>query len=335
MPGRLRPQPPVTGGMGSAPPPANPVEVTAGVIRGTEAPSELAQPLSDALVADQLAKAAANERTLQPLAFAANAVVQAAASGGQPAVTAAEALSTQGRRIRQVSRNRAGGSAVDEMPAGDARPPVPTISDLSAGAVNPLPTAEPWQPAASQTDTPSRGLPRNLSTDPGKQITGGFGDVTDAQYFPLDGAELRELVNALMDDIHARLQDDLRFTIAICYPRVRARVEVIIEAFVVDQGFTIPRVAVPHEKTPIAIARQHGDEIVFAVVAERVEMSADGQSVSPPNATRLELGLPVPRKQAVQTPTGRMLVDIPHMPAGSPAGSDSPAGSADASPQAQ
>lgn len=316
---RRRPQPQVTGGMGSAPPPANPIEVAPGIIRGTAAPAEIALPLDEATVAAQLERAAANERELQPLAYATSAAVDAAAAA--PPISAADAVSASSRRpIRQVSRARAvpGSTAVDEEPAGsETRPPVPTISDLSAGAVN-MPAGsegEPWQPAASNTDSPSRGMPRGVS-DPGKQITGGFGDVTDAQYFPLDGTELREMIYALMDQIHARLQDDLRFTMAICYPRVRARVEVIVEAFVADQGFTIPRVAVPHDKTPLAIARAYGDEITFAVIAERVEMTDTGESVSAPNATRLELGLPIPRKQAVDTPTGRMLVDIPHVPAG-------------------
>lgn len=306
---RTRPRPQVTGGMGSVPPPANPIEVTAGVIRGTAAPSEVTQPLDAAAVAEQVARAAANERSLAPLNFA--SAQPAAATAAAPAVSAVEAVATQGRRIRQVTRNRTGSTAVDEVPADAAvvaKPP--TITDLSSGAVDRPREGEAWQPAASATDSPSRGIPRNIPNDPGKQITGGFGDVHDAQYFPLDGTELRELITALMDQLHARLQDDLRFTIAICYPRVRARVEIIVEGFVEDQGFTIPRVAIPHEKTPLAIAREYGDEITFALVAERVEMTAEGDSVSPPNATRLELGLPVPRKQTVDTPTGRMLVDV-------------------------
>jgi hypothetical protein len=311
---RTRPQPQVTGGMGSAPPPANPIEVAPGVIRGTQAPSEITQPLDAGVVADQVARAHANERSLAPLNFA--PAGGGPAAGGQPTpVSAVEAVSTQGRRIRQVTRSRAGGTAVDGPANGTDAPVVQapaTISDLSSGAVDRPREGEPWQPAASQTDSPSRGIPRNIPNDPGKQITGGFGDVHDAQYFPLDGTELRELIMALMDQLHARLQDDLRFTVAICYPRVRARVEIIVEGFVEDQGFIIPRVAIPHDKTPLALAREYGDEITFALVAERVEMTAAGDSVSPPNATRLELGLPVPRKQTVDTPTGRMLVDVPN-----------------------
>ena len=164
------------------------------------------------------------------------------------------------------------------------------------------------QPAASNSDTPSRGIPRPI-TDPGKKITGGFGDIAQAQYFPLNGDELRHLVDGLLSEIHARLEDDLRFSQAVVYPRVRARVEVIVEAYAQD-GFQVFKIMPPHEKTPIEIARQYGDEVAFVVVSERVEMTDAGESVQPPDALRKELGLSIPHKHAVETPGGRMLVDV-------------------------
>jgi len=167
----------------------------------------------------------------------------------------------------------------------------------------------PYQPAASNTDTPSRGQPAPI-VDPGKRITGGFGDAVDAQYFPLDGSELLTLVKALMISLMDQLDHDLRFTLATCYPRVAARVNVEISCFATDQSFQVVRVLPPHEKTPIEIARQYADEVIFIVTAERVEMDAAGQSISPPNATRLELGLTVPAKTTIQTPGGRMVVDL-------------------------
>lgn len=173
------------------------------------------------------------------------------------------------------------------------------------------------QPAASNTDSPSRGLPTGIA-DPGKQITGGFGDAGDAQYFPLDGSELRELVRGLMSVIDEQLTHDLRFSMAITYPRVTARVIVEVEAYAAggdggqyDPGFVIQRVIVPHDKTPIAIARARADQVCFVIMANRVEMNAAGESISPPNQLRQELGLAVPRKQAVSTPTGRVIVDLP------------------------
>jgi len=172
------------------------------------------------------------------------------------------------------------------------------------------------QPAASNTDSPSRGVP-TPSADPGKQITGGFGDAGDAQYFPLDGSELRELVRGLMSVIDEQLTNDLRFSMALVYPRVAARVIVEVTAYAAggdggqyDPSFTITKVMPPHEKTPLEVARDRADQCVFVVVADKVEMSAEGASIAPPNQIREELGLNVPRKQAVSTPTGRVIVDL-------------------------
>lgn len=289
------------GGMGTAPPPG--------------APHEVAQPLTADTIADQLARAQANERALAPLVFAPGPLPAA------PAVPAVEAL-TGGlsRRIRQVKRpstdapgsesiagEARGGIVLTDMPAA---PPVQSTVDLARGAVD-VPKDAAHQPAGVPfgVESPSRGLPKPTD-DPGKTITGGFGDTGEAQYYPLDGSEVRVLIDALMDDLHARLLDDLRFTMAITYPRVAARVIIEVQGFVDDQSFDIIKVMSPHTKTPLEVARAHATEIAFVIVAERVEMTADGTSVTPPNATREELGLVVPRKQAVETATGRQMVDI-------------------------
>lgn len=185
---------------------------------------------------------------------------------------------------------------------------------LVEGAADAIAPPDPakHQPAASNTDSPARGTPPPMTTLPeGKRITGGFGDPAEAEYYPLDGSELRELVYALMDAIHARLADDLRFSFATTYPRCRARVVVEIDAFAQDQTLTVEKVMVPpHEKTPMEVARLYGDQVVFCVTAERAEMAEDGQSIAPPNQTRQELQLPIPRKTAVETPAGRMIVDV-------------------------
>ena len=150
-----------------------------------------------------------------------------------------------------------------------------------------------------------------MSTLPeGKRITGGFGDAGEAEYFPLDGSELRELIYALMGNLHARLQDDLRFSFAITYPRCTARVIIEVDAFA-QETMTVEKVMVPaHERTPMEVARLYGDKIVFCVTAERAEMTEDGRSLAPVNQTREELQLPIPHKTAVQTPAGRMIVDV-------------------------
>lgn len=196
-------------------------------------------------------------------------------------------------------------------PIEQQAPPEGLPAAVTAAPEQPvIPPPDPTKhlPAASNTDSPSRGIP---TITPEKRITGGFGDTGEAQYYPLDGSELRALVNALMDSIHARMEDDLRFNMAVTYPRCTARVVVEVEAYGNDQTMTVEKVMVPaHERTPIEVARLYGDQIVFCVTAERAEMTEDGRSLAPPNQTREELQLPIPRKTAVDTPGGRMIVDV-------------------------
>jgi hypothetical protein len=175
-----------------------------------------------------------------------------------------------------------------------------------------LPPPLPHQPAASNTDSPSRGIPTPIA-DEGKKITGGFGvpgDGADAQYFPLDGTELRAVALTLMDDLARRIEDDLRFSIACTYPRAHVRVVIEVDAYGMEKTMEIPKVAPPHNATPLEVAKRYGDQIVFVVVAERQEMTSDGQSVTPPNRMRQEAGLDIPHKHAVDTPTGRQFVDV-------------------------
>jgi hypothetical protein len=188
------------------------------------------------------------------------------------------------------------------------------VVDYDIGEQPPLSPVLPHMRAASDTDTPSRGIPTPVA-DPGKRVTGGFGDMGDAQYFPLDGTELRTLIEKLLDDIKARIRDDGRFTIALTYPRVTARVDVTIEGVASDSGFTIPKVLAPRPSgqpgtTPIDIARAYGEEIVFVVSAQRQEFDAAGQSISPPNAMREELQLGIPQKRRVDVPGGHLIVDV-------------------------
>lgn len=237
-----------------------------------DAPRETAQPLSAELLASQLAMARANERELGP--------------------------------ATPISAPKPPVSDFFAAPTAISATPPPEVPEQP-----PLPPPLPHQRAASDTDSPSRGLPRGVS-DPGKAITGGFGDVGAAEYFPLDGAELRTVIEDLLVKLAERLQDDLRFTLAVTYPRVTARVEIHVEGFAEDQGFVIPRVGKPHDKTPVAVAREHGDAIVFVLTESHVEMTPEGESVTPPNKARLEAGLIVPRKQSVDVPGGRVIVDV-------------------------
>jgi hypothetical protein len=201
-------------------------------------------------------------------------------------------------------------------PAGapsSSPPPATTLASV-ASQLHPrdgIPDNEPYRPAASDTDTPSRGLPTaQLPKD--KVVTGGFGDVGEAQYYGLDGREVLALINAQLDALRTRIQNDLRFSIAAVYPRLSARVVIEVDCFAEDTGFQIERKLVPaHTKTPMDVARRHADACCFCIIEEHVEMTDDGQSVTPPNQVRLDLGLDVPRKHAVKLPNKQtLLVDI-------------------------
>jgi len=167
-------------------------------------------------------------------------------------------------------------------------------------------------PAASDTDSPSRGQPRIIA-NPDKKVTGGFSGGADLQYFALDGQELRVLVETLMDTIYQRIQNDLRFSMAITYPQVSARVVIEIQGFASDVAIVIDQILSPEHparcKNPIAFARTVANEIAFVLVEEAAETDDQGQSLNPPDAIRDQLGLTKPRKQVVGVGAGRSWVD--------------------------
>ncbi len=224
-----------------------------------------------------------------------------------------------GAAVAGVDQPAAGGPAALVAPtATKPQAPAPIELGLSAAVARILTEKdlarahgadEPYRPAASDSDSPSRGIPSPV-TDQGKRITGGFGDVGEAQYFPLDGAELRLVAEGLLDQLRARLQDDLRFSIAITYPRVAIRLELIVDAFGQDKEQVIPAVAVPHTKTPLEVAREFGDQIVFILAEVRQEFDDAGEASMAPNALRAEVGAEIPFKRPVTTAGGtRMMVD--------------------------
>ncbi len=199
---------------------------------------------------------------------------------------------------------RANANPEDVAPIEEPAPALPPATVTEPA----LPPILPHQRAGSNSDSPSRGVPQPIA-DPGKRVTGGFGDVGEAQYFALDGIELRRVIDSLLTELQRRIADDLRFSMAATYPRVNARVAIEVSCYGNDSSFQIVNHYVK-EKTPIEIARRHAEECCFVIQAEHVEMTESGESVTPPDKIRLELGLPVPRKQAVQTPGGRMIVDL-------------------------
>lgn len=244
------------------------------------APQEIAQPLSRETVKEMLAKAQANEVELPPF----NPQGQAAATGGTQTPTG----------VQEPAPVQAAGPASDQgpgpaVPAGPSGPgEEPPQAGPSSEPQTSAPAVNHW-PAASNSDTPSRGQP-HPSVDPGKQITGGFGMVPmGGQYFALDGTELRELVRGLMIELDNRLEADLRFSIALTYPQVRARLVLHIDGATTDAGI---------------------NDVKFDLDAlGTVETSRVDDDNTPPDAHRDELGLDKPFKHQVTSGAGRLLVD--------------------------
>lgn len=249
-----------------------------------DAPMQVAEPLAPSTLAEQLAKARANERELTPFV---------------PPAASTPAVPTAGADAPQPSASGA--------PADGSAPAVPPRQVQTPREVVAAPVFK--RPAESDTDSPTRGIPKPIQ-DPGKVITGGFGSLESAQYFALDGSELRELVLSLMDSIADRIRNDLRFAPAITYPRVTARVQVQIEGYAEDHGFVVEKVKAD-ERTPLEVAKTKADEVVFVVVEQRREFDAEGNPENPPDRVRDELGLPKPRKQFVQAGAAKMIVDTP------------------------
>jgi hypothetical protein len=271
---------PATGAVGVEPPPDAPIEVSQ-PLQPDAGRIVLADPrtgLPTGEVVDPAARARANERELAPLRYE------------RPAAPAAQSGVT--------------GKAIDGLDPFYAQ-------EVARRAA--LPDAKEF-PAASNSDSPARGLPGTAAV-PLRQtkslaLTGGFGDTGEAMYYPLDGQELLALSEALCDRLVDRIRNDLRFSMALTYPRAAVRLQLIVEGEVDDQGFTIEYVD-KKDQTPLEVAQQHGQSVVFVLTEERREFTSTGEVESPPDAIRDELGLVKPRKQYVQTGMGRQLADQP------------------------
>jgi hypothetical protein len=262
-------------------------------------------------------------------AVVADAVAGPAGDNDLSAVPVSAAAPAGDDAIRSASDALTASQAIEEAPVptpavqyvGDVnRPPVPADPiDLRTA----LPAAtQSHAPAASDTDSPSRGVPRpNVANQrPGKEITGGFADQAAMQYFALDGRELGILVQDMLVELHQRIDNDLRFTEAIVYPRVAVKCSVEVSGFGMDNSFTVDKIVKDAglaagdplaRQTPIELARQVADEVVFVLVAAKSETDANGEPLDPPDKIRIELNLKRPRKQVVIGVNGtRQMVDV-------------------------
>lgn len=294
----------ITGAMGTPPPPGAPIERTdaANTQAALDARAQLAKQFEQA--PDPVYAPPPLSREQMIALIGEDAVkrqeVAAASSPAAAAVPPPAAASVP----TQPPEPEPGAHVVAAPPSGSR----PVQAEMPAGS-----PPDKYQPAASDTDTPSRGQPRAIA-DPGKQITGGFGDGSEAQYFPLTGQELKELVGSLLDRLSTRLQDDLRFSIAATYPRANVRLDLRIECWgtpAIDIPVVLaPRAAGQPGSTPLDVASQYGYDVVFIIREDSIEMTDDGTSVTPPNAVRTMLELPIPRKQRIKSGAGHTFVDV-------------------------
>ncbi len=289
-----------TGAVGSVPPP--------------DAPQERTQPLSSELLASQLAQARANERELAP--FNPQPLPRIAPSTPAVPTIATQAMIDDffGSDVPTVLP-----AVVEALPLPiEIHPEVDQVEDyLPALSEEDLKR----MPAASNSDTPAKGLLPNLTPPTGDKWEGidrgGFSDPGESQYFPLQGNEIDAVIDDLFEQISKQNKNDLRFRVALTYPRARVRVTVEVEGVVEDNnaGVQIQKVFVPKGEetkgnTPLEIARRHGNEVVFVVSKVRQEFDEEGRSDMPPDQIRDTLHLGKFRKTVVKQGGRHTHVDV-------------------------
>lgn len=212
-----------------------------------------------------------------------------------------------------VTEQRDPAAATDPDLMGWAEPSTPDLSSSTSetktsptepAELGPIVAPTPYDPNDDPVEAkPTRGQPKPI-LDRGKQITGGFGDPGgEAFYAPLDGTEVWAIAKRIADELIRRAQNDLRFSMAVVYPRVSVRVVLEVQGFGEERGIAIDRVET-YEKNPIDLARTMGEEVCFVVRAGRREVDEAGQPETAPNAMRDEIGAEIPKKQRVQDAGG-------------------------------
>lgn len=153
-------------------------------------------------------------------------------------------------------------------------------------------------PAASNTDSPARGVP-TPSADPGKQITGGWGPVgSGSEYFALNGAELKTIVVALADRLKQALDGDLRFGLSVVYPQVKVSLSLTVDG-----------------RSPEGRDLDLKDEARLHLQWDRIltlDADVEDSEQTPAGKIRDDFQISGPSKQVVRAGAARMLVDVPH-----------------------
>jgi hypothetical protein len=252
--------------------------------------------LTPELLAEQLAKAQANEQTLQPLVFESNVVEtvrKLAAVSLKPSAAVPESapeadLSSVAAALAESLESR--GKGLDPAPATEGAPTPGEEPDARSadGEEGTALVPNPF-PAGSSTDSPSRGIP-HPSQDPGKTVTGGFG-VGAMDYFALDGSEVAAIATRLVQRLLKQVTTDLRLGLAITYPQVRIRAAILIDGASED-----------------ATVHAQAFDLVDAEILHLEAVEVDDPE-TPPDALRIEAGLERPYKRVVQMGAGRTIAD--------------------------
>ncbi len=263
------------------------------------APREVSQPITPQALEEMLAKARRNERAPKPVRLY-SPPSKSPPSGGEapPAPSASPSAAPE----LSSSPLDTAETSPPEIPE-DLEIPVPlgphlTPADQALVSGQPPPETElplpqipedrevtgpeAYQPAASDTDSPSRGLPRPQPR--GKEITGGWGLGTqEPSYFALDGSELLQAARTLWDRLNSTLDQDLRFSLAVTYPQVKVTVKVVVEGAV-----------------PMAASESQAFTVSLETLLELSQSLQDSEE-SPPDLVRESLGLQVPGKHLTET----------------------------------
>lgn len=303
---------------------AIPVESRVGIEPPPEAPREPTQPLradagtiidKDGQAHRPIDKARANERELAPLTYR-DPVAQAAA----------ELAGTSSPGVVQA--------------------PAPVKPAVVAASAKP---ADPTMPAASNSDSPSRGIPGTAHSphrakDP-LEVTGGFGG-GGGEYFALDGTEVRTCVEQLLDELIQQAENDVR-VVALTADTVAeirialavtadtgdqkvdlvgsggnpdgdlvAAIQAVLDAFhasvVGDLRLGIACSYPQYGVTLTLTVKAHAEDPGFTLSKHRREEDEHGITETPPDALRQELGLPIPGKQTTHYagPLGAISSDV-------------------------
>ncbi len=258
-----------------------PVSGLAGAEPPAGAPREVSQPLTGEYLSSAKAKARVNERELAPLRVPGPVEGNAASQGsvGEPVAAVHEVVAPGGVQAA------GGGASLSRgyQTASSRRQP-----HVGNGSDDPV------------TSGPTRGIPTPQPV--GKEITGGFGvggGMGAGQYFALNGLEVQEAIAALQGHLAKQVREDLRFSIALTYPRVSLKLKLEVVTYPVDHSFDLEH---KHEF-------EGATEEEAASMAEReaftIEASVSDSEDSPPNLIREELDLEIPQRQLVPGTTMR------------------------------